>query len=100
MTREKMCELAVILADLENTLKEMADKKEWYTVPEMAAMLDISPSTVSTFKDRLAFQPYLKFSTEGCMIKNTPEAIKLMRCYKYRNFEYEQQLLEKQASEK
>lgn len=99
MTREKMCELAVILANLENTIKEMTEQKEWLSVPEMAACLGMSPSAVSTFKDRPAFQPYLKNANSGIKIKNCTDAIKLMRCYKYRNFEFEQQLLAKKAAE-
>lgn len=98
MTRAKLCELRLILNELESTIMAMQKEQEWLTVAEVAELLKMCISSVATFKERPAFQPYIKYSTEGYMIKNTPEAIKLMRCYKYRNFEYEQQLLEKQAS--
>jgi hypothetical protein len=101
MTRAKMCELAIILNDLESTLKIMQEQKEWLPLSQFGELVGMSGSTIQQFKDREAFEPYRMYTKKRCLIKNCPEAIKLMRCYKYRNFEYEQELLEKQkASEK
>lgn len=93
MEKTKLCELQIILNDLENTMKEMQEKREWLTVAEVAEMLRMCISCVSTFKERPAFKKFTKNTTYGCMIKNCPEAIQLMRCYKYRNFDYEKELL-------
>ena len=91
MTEKSMCELAVILADL---IKKDLNEKEWLLISEMSVKLDISPTTLQTYKERKFFnQHYVKYSTDGCLIKNCPEAIKLLQSYKTRDFEYEKELI-------
>lgn len=95
MSKEKMCELAVILADLEDTIKNMYLSKEWLTTSEMAACLDMCQTSVNVYLNRPAFTQYVRNFDKGIRIKNCPESLKLMRCYKYRNFKYEEELLKK-----
>lgn len=89
MVREKICELGTILKNLESVLFALEYENKWLTVAEVAKILHMSTSTIQTFKDRIPFKPYIKKTDHGCRIKNCPEAMKLLQCYKYRNFEYE-----------
>lgn len=93
MSRAKFQEYDLILSELQNTMNEMQNTKEWLSIKEMADYAGIGRTCLQTLKDRYALHPYVKFTTEGCKIKNCPEVINLLRHYKYRNFEYEQELL-------
>lgn len=89
MIREKIQNLEIIFKTLENILPILKTKGEWLTITEVAQMLKMSPSTIRVFKDRILFKPFIKNTKDGCKIKNCEDSIKLLQCYKYRNFEYE-----------
>lgn len=94
----KKDKLTNTLKEVENIFKFNQNKKEWLSVAEMSKIIHISTSTIQTFKDRIPFKKYTKKDSRGCKIKNCIEAMKLLQCYKFKNFEYEQELLKNEKN--
>lgn len=94
MNKRKISDVDKIIKELDDILTKSLRYPLWMSIAELAKLLNMSPSTIQTFKDRTIFKYFRRGTPEGCMIKNCPEVIKLLQCYKYRNFEYERRLIE------
>ena len=97
---QKLCELQIILNELEQTLKDMQTKNKWISIRAFAELLNMSKASVQTFKDRAAFAPFVRYIETRCQIYDCPDSRYLMRGYKYRIFDYEKEYLKNQAAKK